>query len=81
MGTPALEIKELHAWYGESHILHNLNLTVQTGEVVTLLGRNGDTAKIRPRRQISSTSATTDSGTANGMILTVATICPASTAE
>ena len=41
MGTPALEIKELHAWYGESHILHNLNLTVQTGEVVTLLGRNG----------------------------------------
>ncbi|MBU0783784.1 MAG: ABC transporter ATP-binding protein [Gammaproteobacteria bacterium] len=41
MGTPALEIKGLHAWYGESHILHDLNLTVQTGEVVTLLGRNG----------------------------------------
>lgn len=41
MGIPALEIKGLQAWYGESHILHDLNLTVQTGEVVTLLGRNG----------------------------------------
>jgi branched-chain amino acid transport system ATP-binding protein len=41
MSTPALEIKGLQAWYGESHILHDLNLTVQTGEVVTLLGRNG----------------------------------------
>lgn len=37
----ALEISDLNAWYGESHILHNLNLTVKTGEVVTLLGRNG----------------------------------------
>ncbi|MGV3468978.1 ABC transporter ATP-binding protein [Limnobacter sp.] len=37
----ALEIAGLNAWYGESHILHNLNLTVKTGEVVTLLGRNG----------------------------------------
>jgi branched-chain amino acid transport system ATP-binding protein len=39
--STALEITGLNAWYGESHILHNLNLTVQTGEVVTLLGRNG----------------------------------------
>jgi len=37
----ALEIKGLHAWYGESHILHDVNLLVQPGEVVTLLGRNG----------------------------------------
>jgi branched-chain amino acid transport system ATP-binding protein len=37
----ALEITGLHAWYGESHILHNVNLSVQPGEVVTLLGRNG----------------------------------------
>jgi ABC-type branched-subunit amino acid transport system ATPase component len=37
----ALEISNLHAWYGESHILHDVNLSVQTGEVVTLLGRNG----------------------------------------
>ncbi|MGT2459588.1 ABC transporter ATP-binding protein [Cupriavidus basilensis] len=39
--TPALEIKDLHAWYGESHILHGVDLTVNPGEVVTLLGRNG----------------------------------------
>ncbi|WP_228894196.1 ABC transporter ATP-binding protein [Pseudoduganella aquatica] len=37
----ALEISNLQAWYGESHILHNVNITVQPGEVVTLLGRNG----------------------------------------
>ncbi|EON19281.1 ABC transporter ATPase [Cupriavidus sp. GA3-3] len=41
MNTPALEIKDLHAWYGESHILHGVDLTVNRGEVVTLLGRNG----------------------------------------
>ena len=39
--TVALEIKGLHAWYGESHILHDMNLSVAKGEVVTLLGRNG----------------------------------------
>ena len=39
--APALEISGLHAWYGESHILHDVNLVVQPGEVVTLLGRNG----------------------------------------
>ncbi|MDW3682750.1 ABC transporter ATP-binding protein [Cupriavidus sp. CV2] len=38
---PALEIKDLHAWYGESHILHGVDLAVNPGEVVTLLGRNG----------------------------------------
>ncbi len=37
----ALEITNLQAWYGESHILHDVNLTVGQGEVVTLLGRNG----------------------------------------
>ena len=36
-----LEISNLHAWYGESHILHKVNLSVNQGEVVTLLGRNG----------------------------------------
>ena len=39
--TQALGIKGLHAWYGESHILHDMNLSVAQGEVVTLLGRNG----------------------------------------
>ncbi|OZI45365.1 ABC transporter ATP-binding protein [Bordetella genomosp. 5] len=41
MSTPALEISGLQAWYGESHILHGVNMQVAQGEVVTLLGRNG----------------------------------------
>ena len=39
--TPALVVKDLHAWYGESHVLHGVDFAVQPGEVVTLLGRNG----------------------------------------
>jgi branched-chain amino acid transport system ATP-binding protein len=39
--TPALEIRGLEAWYGESHVLHGVDIVVQPGEVVTLLGRNG----------------------------------------
>ncbi len=38
---PLLEIEDLHAWYGESHILHGMGFAVDEGEVVTLLGRNG----------------------------------------
>jgi branched-chain amino acid transport system ATP-binding protein len=38
---PFLEISNLHAWYGESHVLHGVDVTVQEGEVVSLLGRNG----------------------------------------
>ncbi|WP_288252361.1 ABC transporter ATP-binding protein [uncultured Hydrogenophaga sp.] len=37
----ALRIQNLHAWYGESHVLHGVDLEVREGEVVTLLGRNG----------------------------------------
>jgi branched-chain amino acid transport system ATP-binding protein len=36
-----LRIRDLHAWYGESHILHGVDLAVGEGELVTLLGRNG----------------------------------------
>jgi branched-chain amino acid transport system ATP-binding protein len=36
-----LRIQDLHAWYGESHILHGMSFAVGEGEVVTLLGRNG----------------------------------------
>ena len=39
--TPLLAIKDLQAWYGESHILHGVTFDVREGEVVTLLGRNG----------------------------------------
>ena len=39
--SPLLVIENLQAWYGESHILHGVNLEVHAGEVVTLLGRNG----------------------------------------
>ena len=41
MSAPFLEIKGLHGWYGESHVLHGVDLHVDEGEVVTLLGRNG----------------------------------------
>ncbi|HUQ26362.1 MAG TPA: ABC transporter ATP-binding protein [Burkholderiales bacterium] len=41
MPETLLRVKDLHAWYGESHILHGIDLEVRAGEVVTLLGRNG----------------------------------------
>ncbi|WP_321865315.1 ABC transporter ATP-binding protein [Paraburkholderia tropica] len=40
-GESALDIAGLQTWYGESHILHGVDLNVARGEVVTLLGRNG----------------------------------------
>jgi branched-chain amino acid transport system ATP-binding protein len=40
-GGTILDVKNLQAWYGESHILHGMNFNVNAGEVVTLLGRNG----------------------------------------
>ncbi|MEY4345463.1 MAG: hypothetical protein RL032_1295 [Pseudomonadota bacterium] len=36
-----LEVKDLHGWYGESHVLHGVNFHVNEGEVLTILGRNG----------------------------------------
>ena len=41
MADEVLRISGLHAWYGESHVLHGVDLSVHKGEVVTLLGRNG----------------------------------------
>jgi branched-chain amino acid transport system ATP-binding protein len=40
-GAPLLAVRELNAWYGESHVLHGVTFDVAAGEVVTLLGRNG----------------------------------------
>ena len=39
--APSLRVEDLHAWYGESHVLHGMTFDVPKGEVVTLLGRNG----------------------------------------
>jgi branched-chain amino acid transport system ATP-binding protein len=39
--APLLEIQGLNAWYGESHILHGIDMTVAEGEMITILGRNG----------------------------------------
>jgi len=41
MSAAVLEVKDLHAFYGKSHILHGVSLEVRQGELVTLLGRNG----------------------------------------
>lgn len=39
--TIAIDIQDLHGRYGPSHVLHGMNLTVPSGQVVTMLGRNG----------------------------------------
>ncbi|HXQ66658.1 MAG TPA: ABC transporter ATP-binding protein [Alphaproteobacteria bacterium] len=39
--APLLAVEGVHAWYGESHVLHGVDFEILPGEVVTLLGRNG----------------------------------------
>lgn len=39
--TALLEVRGLNAWYGESHVLHGVDMNVREGETVTILGRNG----------------------------------------
>jgi branched-chain amino acid transport system ATP-binding protein len=41
MADAQLAVRDVHAWYGESHVLHGMSFDVNAGEVVTLLGRNG----------------------------------------
>ncbi|MDO8787840.1 MAG: ABC transporter ATP-binding protein [Sulfuritalea sp.] len=41
VSTPVLQVNDLHAYYGKSHVLHGVNLHVNPGEIVCLLGRNG----------------------------------------
>jgi branched-chain amino acid transport system ATP-binding protein len=65
--TPALEIDNLQAWYGESHILHGVSLAVQPGEVVTLLGRNGAGRTTTLRAIMGLTGARTGSIKVNGV--------------
>ena len=56
-----LRISNLQAWYGESHILHGVNLTVNEGEVVCLLGRNGAGRTTTLRAIVGLTGARTGS--------------------
>jgi branched-chain amino acid transport system ATP-binding protein len=39
--TPLLEVRDLHAYYGKSHVLHGVEMRIEKGEIVSLLGRNG----------------------------------------
>ena len=41
MSAPLLNVSNLHAWYGESHVLHGVDLHVNEGEMICILGRNG----------------------------------------
>jgi len=67
--TPALEISGLNAWYGESHVLHGIDLTVEPGEVVCLLGRNGAGRTSTLRAILGLTSRTTGTVRVNGIDL------------
>jgi branched-chain amino acid transport system ATP-binding protein len=61
VSTSALEISGLNAWYGESHILHGVDLKVNQGEVVTILGRNGAGRTTTMRAILGLTGARTGS--------------------
>jgi len=67
--TPALEISGLNAWYGESHVLHGIDLKVDPGEVVCLLGRNGAGRTSTLRSILGLTSRTSGSIKINGVDL------------
>jgi branched-chain amino acid transport system ATP-binding protein len=67
MGTPALEINNLNAWYGESHVLHGINLSVNKGEVICLLGRNGAGRTTTLRAVLGLVSSRTGSIKVNGI--------------
>jgi branched-chain amino acid transport system ATP-binding protein len=66
MATELLRIKDLNAWYGESHILHGVDLVVNQGEVVTLLGRNGAGRTTTLRAIVGLTGKRTGSIRING---------------
>ncbi|VTU25684.1 LIV-I protein F [Variovorax sp. PBL-H6] len=66
MSVPALEIRNLQAWYGESHVLHGVDMVVQPGEVVTLLGRNGAGRTTTMRAILGLTGARKGSIKVNG---------------
>jgi branched-chain amino acid transport system ATP-binding protein len=61
MSDELLRIEGLNAWYGESHILHGVDLSVHEGEVVCLLGRNGAGRTTTMRAILGLTGARTGS--------------------
>ena len=66
MAQELLRIEGLNAWYGESHVLHGVNLTVNEGEVVSLLGRNGAGRTTTMRAIVGLTGRRTGSIRING---------------
>jgi branched-chain amino acid transport system ATP-binding protein len=66
MSAELLRIEGLNAWYGESHILHGVDLSVRQGEVVCLLGRNGAGRTTTMRAILGLTGARTGSIRING---------------
>ena len=64
--TAAIAFQDVNAWYGESHILHGVNLHVQPGEVVRLLGRNGAGRTTSLRALMGLVGRRTGSLTLNG---------------
>lgn len=67
MARELLKVAGLQAWYGESHILHGVDLAVHEGEVVTLLGRNGAGRTTTLRAVLGLTSARSGSVEINGV--------------
>jgi branched-chain amino acid transport system ATP-binding protein len=65
-----LETKDLHAWYGASHTLHGVSISVAQGEVVALVGRNGAGKTTTIRSIMGLMSKTTGGMTFDGNDLT-----------
>ena len=65
--TPAIRLKDVHSWYGESHIMHGVSIDVMPGEVVTLLGRNGAGRTTTLRAIMGLTGKRTGSIQVNGV--------------
>jgi branched-chain amino acid transport system ATP-binding protein len=63
-----LEVRDLHAYYGKSHILHGVNLNIGKGEIVSLLGRNG-VGRSTTVRSIMGLVQATGSVTFNGQAI------------
>jgi len=65
-GNEKLRISDLHAFYGESHILHGIDMHVMQGELVTLLGRNGSGRSTTLRSIMNMVGRRTGSINVNG---------------